>query len=110
MNHAVEPGALLLGLLDAVADHDESARQNLQMLGVAAGLVHPALDVGIELLAVGEAAAAGEYGFRGFGGELLAILGRAGLHDYRPSLHGTGDIERSADLQIFAIVVEHMHL
>ena len=80
------------------------------MLGVAAELFHPALDVGIELLAVGEAAAAGEHGLRGFGRELPAVFGRAGLHDQRPALHGAGDVERPAHAQIFSLVIEHVHL
>ncbi len=53
MHHAVEQRALLLGFLDAVADHDEGAGQDLQVIAVAAELVHAALDVGIELLPVG---------------------------------------------------------
>ncbi len=109
MHHAVELGALLLGFLDAVADHDEGAGQDLQVLGVAADLLHAALDVGIELLRVGEAAAAGEHGFRRFRGELPAVVGRAGLHDQRPALDGAGDVERPAHRQIFSLVVEHVH-
>ena len=110
MHHAVEFCALLLRFLDAVADHHERAGQNLQMLGVAADLFHPALDVGIEFLPVGKAAAAGEHGFRGFGRELPAVLGSAGLHDQRPALHRAGDVERAAHREIFSLVIEHMHL
>ncbi len=54
MHPAVEQRALLLGLIDAVADHDEGAGQDLEVLGVAADLLHAALDVGIELLSAGE--------------------------------------------------------
>ena len=48
MDQAVEQRALRLGLLDAVADDDEGAGQNLEMFGIAADLLHAALDVGIE--------------------------------------------------------------
>src|SRR6202043_4032245 len=58
MHPAVEQGALLFCLLDAVADHDKGARQDFQVVTVAAKLVHAALDVGIKLLPVGETAAA----------------------------------------------------
>src|SRR5262249_27497490 len=102
---AVEQRALLPGFIDAVADHDEGAGVDLRMLGIVADLVHAALDVGVEFLAVGEAAAAGEDGFGGFGGELLAVFGGAGLHDDRPALHGAGDVEGAAHLEIFAVVV-----
>ena len=79
------------------------------MVAVAAELVHAALDVGVELLPVGQAAAAGEHGFRGFRRELPAVVGRAGLHDHRPALHRAGDVERAAHREIFSLVVEHMH-
>lgn len=107
---AVEQGALLFGFIDAVADHDKGAGQDLEVLGVAAGFFHAALDVGIELLAVGEAAAAGEHGLRGLGRELPAVFRCAGLHDHRPALHRAGDVEGAAHLQIFAVVVERVHL
>ena len=54
MHHAVELCAFLFGFLHAVADHDEGAGQDHEMFGVAADLFHPALDVGVELLAVGK--------------------------------------------------------
>ena len=110
MHQAVEQRALLPRFLDAVADHDEGARQDFQVVAVAAELVHAALDVGVELLAVGEAAAAGEHRFRGLGRELPAGLRGAGLHDHRPALHRPGDVERAAHLEICALVVQHMHL
>ena len=79
------------------------------MLGVAADLLHAALDVGIKLLRIGERAATGEHGFRRFRRELLAVLGRAGLHDQRPALDGAGNVERPAHGEIFALVIEHVH-
>ena len=109
MHAAVEQSALLPGFIDAVADHDEGAGKNLQMLGVAADLLHAALDVGIELLPVGKAAAAGEHGFGCLGGKLLAVFGGAGLHDHGPALHRAGDVEGPAHLQIFAVMVERVH-
>src|SRR4029079_13810671 len=73
MHAAVEQRALLLGLIDAVADHDEGAGKNLEMFGIAADLLHAALDVGIEFLAVGEGAAAGEQGFLRLRRKLAAV-------------------------------------
>src|SRR5262249_25998626 len=109
MHLAVEQSALLLGLLDAVADYDKGAGQDLDVLGIAADLLRAALDVRIELLSVGEAAATGEHGLCGLGGKLPAVVGCTGLHDHGPALHWTGDIEGPAHLQIFAVVVEHTH-
>ena len=109
MHLAVEQRALLLGFIDAVADHDKGAGQDLDMIGVAAGLLGAALDVGIERLRAGQGAAAGEHGLRGLGRELLAVVGGAGLHDHRPALRGARDVERAAHFQIFALVVEHAH-
>ena len=48
MDEAVEPRPLLARLRDGVADHDEGARQNLQMVAVTADPFHPALHVGVE--------------------------------------------------------------
>ena len=110
MHQAVELRALFAGLLDAVADHDKGAGQDLQVVAIAAELVHAALDVGIELLPVAEAAAAGEHGLRGLRGKLPAVIGRAGLDDHRPALHRAGDVERAAHREIFSLVIQHVHL
>ena len=109
MHSAVEQCALFFCLVGAVADHDEGAWQDFQMLGIAADFLHATLDVGIELLPVGEAAAAGEHGLRRLRRELPAVVRRAGLHDHRPALYRAGDVEGAAHFQIFALVIEHVH-
>src|SRR5256885_15886670 len=109
MHHAVESGALFASLLDAVADHDEGARQNLQVIAIAAEPVHAALDIGIEFLSVTEAAAAGEHGFRGLRRKLSAVLRGAGLDDHGPALYRAGDVEGATHREIFSLVVQHMH-
>ena len=109
MHPAVEQSALFLRFLDAVADHDKGAGQDLQVFGIAPDLFHAALDVGVELLPVGKRATAGEHGFRRFRRQLPAIVRGAGLHDHRPALHRAGDVERAAHGQVFALVVEHVH-
>ena len=96
-------------LLEAVADHDKGAGQYFQAFAVAAKSVHAALDIGIELLTVAEAAAAGEHRLCGFRRQLPAVVGRPGLNDDRPALHRAGDVERSAHAEIFALVIEHVH-
>ncbi len=105
MNLAVKQGSFLFSFLDTVADHDKGARQNLQVVAVAAEPVHAALDIGIKLLAVREAAAAGEHGLRGLRRKLLAVFRGAGLNDHRPALHRAGDIERAAHGKIFSLVI-----
>ena len=99
-----------LRLRRGVADDDEHAGQHLQVIGVAAELGHAALDVGVVALAVGHGECAGEHDFGGFGGELAAGLRRAGLDDHRPALGGAGDVERAADGEILALVVQHVEL
>ena len=79
------------------------------MVARAAKLFHAALHVGIECPADGDVALRGEHRLGGFGRELAAGIGRAGLHDHRPALDRAGDIERAAHREIFALVIEHMH-
>ena len=47
---------------------------------------------------------------RRLGREAPAGVGGAGLHDHRPALHGTGDVERPAHRQMRPLVVEDMEL
>ena len=48
VHQAVQLRPLLARLVQRIADHDEGAGQDLQMVGVAAQLRHAALDVGVE--------------------------------------------------------------
>ena len=77
------------------------------MLGVAADLLHPALDVGIKLLPVGERAAAIEDA-RPFPPRVACHLPTRRLHDRGQPWTG-GDVERPAHGEIFSLVVEHVH-
>ena len=69
-----------------------------------------AFHVGIKFAAGGNGGRRREYGFRGLGGKLAAGIGGAGLHDHRPALDRTRDIERAAHRKIFALMIEHMQL
>ena len=80
------------------------------MLGRAAGFRHAAFHVGIEFAAGGDVARRREHRFGGFGRKLAAGIRGAGLHDHRPALHRTRDIERPAHRQIRPLVIEHMQL
>jgi hypothetical protein len=80
------------------------------VLGIAADLLHAALYVRIERAADLDVALRGEHGLRGFGSKLPAGVRRAGLHDHRPALRRTGDVERTFDGQEFALVVERVQL
>ena len=44
------------------------------------------------------------------GGELLAVVGRAGLHEHRLALRRTRHVERAAHRIVFSLVIEVMHL
>ena len=107
---AVEQVALLLRLLLGFAQHDEAGRHDRHVLGIAAGLLHAALHVGAKRLAGLHVRQRGEHHLGGFGGELAPDVGGAGLHDHRPALHRARDVERAFHRQVFALVVEHMHL
>jgi len=63
-------------------------------------------DVGIEALPPGERGLRAEHDLRRLGGELAAGLGRSGLHDHGPALHGPRDVERTADGQVLSLVGE----
>ena len=80
------------------------------MIAVAAELFHAAFDVGIERLADFQIALRGEHRFGGFRRKLAAGIRGAGLHDHRPALDRPGDIDRALHREIFALVIEHMHL
>ena len=80
------------------------------MVARAPGLFRPALHIGIELLADGEARLRGEHRLRRLGRELAAGLGGAGLDDHRPALDRPRDVERAAHRQVLALVVEHVQL
>ncbi len=109
IDEAVELLPLGARLLDGVADHDKTRRQNFHVLARAAEFFHAAFDVGVEFAAGGKIALRGEHRLRGFGRKLAAGFRGAGLHDHRPALHRAGDIHRSAHRKIFALVIEHMH-
>ena len=97
---------LFARLLDAVPDDDQDAGQDLHMVGIASDAFHPALHIGVEALTLGQRALSGKHHLRGFGCELPARLRRAGLHDERPALHRTGDVQRPAHGEEFAAMVQ----
>ena len=100
---------LLARLLCGVADDDEAAGQDLDVVRVAPGLSRPLPDIGVVALRVGELAAARKDHLRGFGGELAAGIRGAGLDDDRPALDRPGDVQGPAHRQELALVVEDMH-
>ena len=46
----------------------------------------------------------------GFGRELAAVVGRAGLHDDGLTLRRARNVERPADVVELPVVIEHVHL
>ncbi len=108
VHETVQPCALVAGLLHGSSDNDEGTGEHLQVLARPPELVEPALDVGVEALPVLERAVRGEDHLGRLRCQLLAGLGRAGLYDHRPALHGPGNIERAAYGEVWAAVVEHM--
>ena len=79
------------------------------MVGRAAELFQPAFHIGVEPLRLGQRIAAGEDDLGGLGCKLPAGLRGAGLDDDRPALNRARDIERTAHLEILALVIEHIH-
>ena len=109
MDETVEQRSLAFRFLDGFAADDERAWQDFQMIGRSAGLLRPALHVGVKALRLDKRAAAGEDDFCSLGGELAASLGGAGLDDDWPTLNRAGDIQGSAHLEEFALAIEDMH-
>jgi hypothetical protein len=80
----------------SLADDDESAGQDLDVIGVAPDPRSTTSDIGVVMPRVGELAATGKDHLRGLGGELPAGIGGAGLDDDRPALDRPGDVQRAA--------------
>src|SRR6266446_3718457 len=108
MHQAVEQCPLLARLGGGLADDDEGAGQDFDVIGVPPDLFRPSSDIGVVALGIGELAAAGKDHLRGFGGELTAGIRGAGLDDDRPALDRPGDVEGAAHRQELALVVEQM--
>src|SRR5271166_4633790 len=73
----VEQGPLVARLLRGIADDDEAAGQDLDVVRVAPDPPRPLPDIGVVALGVGELAAAGEDHLGSLGGELAAGVGGA---------------------------------
>ena len=110
VHEAVELRPLGARLLHGIADDDEAAGKDFQMVARASGFFRPAFHVGIKLLPHSEARLRSEHRFRRFGRKLAAGFRGAGLDDDRPTLDGPRDVQRAAHRQVFAPVVEHMQL
>ena len=78
------------------------------MIRIAAVGCHARLNIGVEGLALGEAAGRAEDDLRRLGGELATRLGSSGLHDHRPALHRPRDVERAANREVRSVKVEHV--
>ena len=96
--------------LDGIGDDDEGRRQNLHVLRVTAACRHALANVRPEGASVVACLRDGEDHLGCLGGELPAIVGRAGLDDHRPSLDRPRDVQRAAHGKELALVVKHMQL
>src|SRR5277367_2592293 len=76
------------------------------MAARTADRLHASLHVGIEGARGCDIATRAENDFCGLGGELSASIRRACLHDDRPALYRTRNIERAANFQKLPIVVQ----
>src|SRR5690242_2168276 len=101
MNQAVKTRALFARIGCRIAHDDEGSRQHLQMVGMAAEPFHAPFHIGIECARIGETAAGTKDDLGSLRRELAACLRRAGLHDDRPALNRTGDIERPSYFEKF---------
>ena len=106
VDQGVELGLLGLRLLLGAADDGADAGQDQQVLGPSAVRGEPSLEVGVEVLRLREGLLRGEDRLGVPGGELLAGLGRPGLHQQRVALDRTADVERPAHLEVLAPVVD----
>src|SRR5262245_56315028 len=78
------------------------------MLGLSAVGLQALLDVGVECLAFLDAFRRREDHFGGFRCELAAWAGRSCLYQDRVPLWRARNVERSADREVFAVVIEKM--
>jgi hypothetical protein len=109
MNEAVEKRLFLSGVVERIPDYHQRAWQNLQQIRRSAESLHARFHVGIKLPAFSKRARAAENDLCGFGCELTTCVGSSGLNDDRPALDRPRDIERAADLEKLAFVVERMY-
>ena len=107
---AVQFLQLFAGLFEAPADDRHETRHYRDAGRIAAKLRDPRLEAGVEGLRFGNSLLGGEDDIGGAGGEVLSRAGGAGLNENRVPLRRARNIERSLDREIFAFVVENMHL
>jgi len=88
------------------ADGWHQAGQDLDLVRVAADTADAGLQVGVELLRVAERLLGGEHRLGVPGGELPAVVRRARLDQERAALRRPGHVERPADLEELALVVD----
>ena len=92
------------------ADHRRDAGQDLDAgRGRGRRAATRGLEVAVEVLALGEGLLRGEDGLGVAGGEVLAVLRRAGLHEQRLALRRARDVQRPADPELRARVVDLVH-
>ena len=97
-----------LGL--GAADHRIEAGHDFCPVVAAAVASQSGPYVCVELPALFECGLRGEHQLGGAGGELAAGIGGAGLHQHRPALRRTRDVQRAADGEVFAPVVQRVQL
>src|SRR5690606_14768191 len=94
VHEAVETRPLGTRLLNRIADDNQGAGKDLQMVPRPSEPVHAALHISVEALAAGEIARRGEDDLRRFRGKLTTGLGGTRLHDHRPALDRPCHVER----------------
>src|SRR5690349_8716155 len=106
MDQLLDSFKLLLSLCNGVADNRENTGHDLQIISVPAVFAEAPLDVGIEGSSVLERLVRGEDHFGGARCKFPAGLGRACLNENGLTLRGARDIERAANLEKLALVIE----
>ncbi|CAM2159799.1 conserved hypothetical protein [Paraburkholderia tropica] len=109
MHERIEQRALLARLVERFADHHERARQDLQMIALAAVARETPFHVRIKPLARLQIRLRREHGLGGLRREFATGFGRSRLHDHGPTLRRPRDIERPAHRVVLAFVIEHVH-
>ena len=81
------------------AEHRDDAGQDLDPGRIAASRGGAGLEVGVEGLAVGQRLLGGEDRFGVPGREILAVVRRPGLHEHRMTLRRARQVQRAADTE-----------
>src|SRR5262245_38731111 len=110
VHKTVKPCALLQRLVGYLTHNNKSTRQHLQMIAGTTELLHATFYVGVESTRVGDIAPSRKDDFCRLGSKLAARFRRTSLHDDRPTLNGSRNVEWPAHFQELSLMIQNVKL